>query len=232
MVREVAILVHVIAALITIGAFIVHVYMGVVVVPNGSAIVIGGSTEDRAAAPGDRSLQCDRGLGRAPGAGVRSGRRTAGGARAARVPGAADSFSAVTRRRNIDSADVGLPDYLEWLAPHAPAPVAQTRNPGSPPLARRSGRRHCRGVHRRSLAARLPSRSVSVLHGARRVAVARSRTRRTPIAICAECVSPSRRRRGWVARRAANSASRRCRSFAATTPSRRASMPATPAMRT
>ncbi len=50
MLREAAILVHVLAALITIGAFIVHVYMGVVVVPNGSAIVIGGSTEDRAAA--------------------------------------------------------------------------------------------------------------------------------------------------------------------------------------
>ena len=49
-VREIAILVHVITALITIGAFIVHVYMGVVVVPNGSAIVIGGSTDDRAAA--------------------------------------------------------------------------------------------------------------------------------------------------------------------------------------
>ncbi len=49
-VRELAILVHAITALITIGAFIVHVYMGVVVVPNGSAIVIGGSTEDRVAA--------------------------------------------------------------------------------------------------------------------------------------------------------------------------------------
>ena len=49
LVREIAILVHVITALVTIGAFIVHVYMGVVVVPNGSAIVIGGSTEDHAA---------------------------------------------------------------------------------------------------------------------------------------------------------------------------------------
>ena len=48
--REIAILVHVVAALVTIGAFIIHVYMGVVVVPNGQAIVIGGSTEDRAAA--------------------------------------------------------------------------------------------------------------------------------------------------------------------------------------
>jgi formate dehydrogenase subunit gamma len=48
--REIAILVHVITALVTIGAFIIHVYMGVVVVPNGQAIVIGGSTEDRAAA--------------------------------------------------------------------------------------------------------------------------------------------------------------------------------------
>jgi formate dehydrogenase subunit gamma len=49
-VREVAILVHVVAALVTIGAFIIHVYMGVVVVPNGQAIVIGGSTSDHAAA--------------------------------------------------------------------------------------------------------------------------------------------------------------------------------------
>ena len=49
-VREMAILVHVITALVTIGAFIIHVYMGAVVVPNGQAIVIGGSTEDRAAA--------------------------------------------------------------------------------------------------------------------------------------------------------------------------------------
>ena len=49
-VREIAILVHVISALVTIGAFIIHVYMGVVVVPNGQAIVIGGSTDDRAAA--------------------------------------------------------------------------------------------------------------------------------------------------------------------------------------
>jgi formate dehydrogenase subunit gamma len=44
-VREMAILVHVITALVTIGAFIIHVYMGVVVVPNGQAIVIGGSTD-------------------------------------------------------------------------------------------------------------------------------------------------------------------------------------------
>lgn len=49
-VRQIAILVHVITALVTIGAFIIHVYMGVVVVPNGQAIVIGGSTEDHAAA--------------------------------------------------------------------------------------------------------------------------------------------------------------------------------------
>jgi formate dehydrogenase subunit gamma len=44
-VREIAILVHVLTALVTIGAFIIHVYMGVVVVPNGQAIVIGGSTD-------------------------------------------------------------------------------------------------------------------------------------------------------------------------------------------
>jgi formate dehydrogenase subunit gamma len=49
-VRQIAILVHVTTALVTIGAFIIHVYMGVVVVPNGQAIVIGGSTDDRAAA--------------------------------------------------------------------------------------------------------------------------------------------------------------------------------------
>ena len=49
-VRQIAVLVHVITALVTIGAFIVHVYMGVVVVPNGQAILIGGSTDDRAAA--------------------------------------------------------------------------------------------------------------------------------------------------------------------------------------
>jgi formate dehydrogenase subunit gamma len=50
MVRELAILVHVITALVTIGAFIIHVYMGVAVVPNGQAILIGGATDDRAAA--------------------------------------------------------------------------------------------------------------------------------------------------------------------------------------
>ena len=50
MVRQAAILVHAVAALVTIGAFIVHLYMGLAVVPNRSAIVIGGSTEDRAAA--------------------------------------------------------------------------------------------------------------------------------------------------------------------------------------
>ena len=49
-IREIAVLVHAITALVTIGAFIIHVYMGVVVVPNGQAIVIGGSTDDRAAA--------------------------------------------------------------------------------------------------------------------------------------------------------------------------------------
>ena len=47
-VRQIAILVHVITALVTIGAFIIHVYMGVVVVPNGQAIVIGGSTDSPA----------------------------------------------------------------------------------------------------------------------------------------------------------------------------------------
>ena len=49
-VRQNAILAHVTTALVSIGAFIIQVYMGVVVVPNGQAIVIGGSTDDRAAA--------------------------------------------------------------------------------------------------------------------------------------------------------------------------------------
>jgi formate dehydrogenase subunit gamma len=45
--RAVATLLHAIAALVTIGAFIVHVYMGVAVVPGGlSAIVRGTVTED------------------------------------------------------------------------------------------------------------------------------------------------------------------------------------------
>ena len=53
--RQIAILLHVITALVTIGAFIIHVYMGVVVVPNGQAIVIGGSTDapPRLRRPGD-----------------------------------------------------------------------------------------------------------------------------------------------------------------------------------
>ena len=43
-VRQLAILVHATAALITMGAFIVHIYMGVLVVPGGlTAIVHGGS---------------------------------------------------------------------------------------------------------------------------------------------------------------------------------------------
>ena len=59
-VREIAVLVHVITALVTIGAFIIHVYMGVVVVPNGQAIVIGGSTDSparlqRSGGTGDRA---------------------------------------------------------------------------------------------------------------------------------------------------------------------------------
>ena len=42
-IRQLAIIVHVIAALITIGAFIVHVYMGVFVVPGGfTGMVRGG----------------------------------------------------------------------------------------------------------------------------------------------------------------------------------------------
>lgn len=45
--REAAILLHAVAALVTIGAFIVHVYMGVAVVPGGvHAIVHGDVSED------------------------------------------------------------------------------------------------------------------------------------------------------------------------------------------
>jgi formate dehydrogenase subunit gamma len=45
-IREAAVLVHAIGALITIGAFIVHVYMGVAVVPGGlNAIIHGGAAE-------------------------------------------------------------------------------------------------------------------------------------------------------------------------------------------
>jgi formate dehydrogenase subunit gamma len=45
--RQAAIVVHVIAALITIGAFIIHVYMGLFVVPGGiRAMVRGGVSED------------------------------------------------------------------------------------------------------------------------------------------------------------------------------------------
>jgi formate dehydrogenase subunit gamma len=40
--RQIAILVHEIAALITIGAFIVHVYMGVLVVPGGLTAIVHG----------------------------------------------------------------------------------------------------------------------------------------------------------------------------------------------
>jgi formate dehydrogenase subunit gamma len=46
-VREMAVLVHAAAALVTIGAFIVHVYMGVAVVPEGvGAILHGEVTEE------------------------------------------------------------------------------------------------------------------------------------------------------------------------------------------
>jgi formate dehydrogenase subunit gamma len=46
-IRSLATLVHAVAALVTIGAFIVHVYMGVAVVPGGlTAIVRGEVTEE------------------------------------------------------------------------------------------------------------------------------------------------------------------------------------------
>jgi len=41
-VRQAAILVHAISALITIGAFIVHIYMGVAVVPGGLKAIVNG----------------------------------------------------------------------------------------------------------------------------------------------------------------------------------------------
>jgi formate dehydrogenase subunit gamma len=69
--RYSATLVHDIAALVTIGAFIVHVYMGVAVVPGGlHAVIHGGVTREwarhhhplwlakmTAASPGDRGRQ-------------------------------------------------------------------------------------------------------------------------------------------------------------------------------
>jgi formate dehydrogenase subunit gamma len=46
-IRQIAIVVHVIAALITIGAFIIHVYMGVLVVPGGfRGMMRGGVSEE------------------------------------------------------------------------------------------------------------------------------------------------------------------------------------------
>lgn len=50
-IRQVATLAHAVAGLVTIGAFIVHVYMGVAVVPGGlNAILHGGTTEGDGAA--------------------------------------------------------------------------------------------------------------------------------------------------------------------------------------
>jgi formate dehydrogenase subunit gamma len=45
-VRQVAIVIHVIAALVTIGAFIIHVYMGVFVVPGGLRAILHGQVSD------------------------------------------------------------------------------------------------------------------------------------------------------------------------------------------
>jgi formate dehydrogenase subunit gamma len=41
--RDVAVLVHVVAALITIGGFIVHLYMGLAVVPGGLTAIVHGT---------------------------------------------------------------------------------------------------------------------------------------------------------------------------------------------
>jgi formate dehydrogenase subunit gamma len=41
-VRQIAVLVHAVSALVTIGAFIVHIYMGVAVVPGGLRAIING----------------------------------------------------------------------------------------------------------------------------------------------------------------------------------------------
>jgi formate dehydrogenase subunit gamma len=46
-VREVAILVHSVAALITIGGFIIHLYMGLAVVPGGLSAMLHGEVSER-----------------------------------------------------------------------------------------------------------------------------------------------------------------------------------------
>ena len=107
-------------------------------------------------------------------------------------------------------------EYFEWLSAHAPGPIAQTaaRLYGPPPVDTGTIATR-RGVHRRSLAAGFPSRSVPVLPGAGRIGVARSRHMAHADRMCAECASRNRRRRGWDVRRAASNGSKRCRCFAA-----------------
>jgi formate dehydrogenase subunit gamma len=69
--REIAILVHVIAALVTIGGFIVHLYMGLAVVPGGlSAILHGEVTEEWARH--HHALWADEAAGRSGGASASS----------------------------------------------------------------------------------------------------------------------------------------------------------------
>jgi formate dehydrogenase subunit gamma len=46
-VRQIAILIHVCAALVTIGAFIIHVYMGVFIVPGGFHAMVSGRVSRR-----------------------------------------------------------------------------------------------------------------------------------------------------------------------------------------
>ena len=46
LVRQAAVLVHAIAALITIGAFIVHLYMGLAVVPGGLRVILHGDVSE------------------------------------------------------------------------------------------------------------------------------------------------------------------------------------------
>ena len=46
MVRQAALLIHAVAALVTIGGFIVHVYMGVAVVPGGVRAIVNGDVSE------------------------------------------------------------------------------------------------------------------------------------------------------------------------------------------
>jgi formate dehydrogenase subunit gamma len=45
-IRAIATIVHALAALITIGAFIIHIYMGVAVVPGGVGAIVRGTVSE------------------------------------------------------------------------------------------------------------------------------------------------------------------------------------------